>query len=157
MEFNKTENIKTHDQLKGLINHYKTFIETGEGQPPKFLEEFVYLVSGDFETGITVGNYTWVDQTKKEIEGNEKHDQDKLDLLAEYQSNPEKWRSEVIKIWSIPKLYEWIDLTYIQPLKYDLSPEQMVEREAKRIEILEYHNQTIYTDDPVKPKPPSYI
>ena len=52
MDFNKTENIKTHIQLKELIAQYKNFIETGEGQPVLFLEEFKHLVSGNFKTKI---------------------------------------------------------------------------------------------------------
>jgi len=156
MDFNKTENIKTHDQLKNLIKQYKHFIETSEGVPPSFLDEFMYLMPYDGEKTI-YEEYNWIGRTKKEIEDEEKRVKDAADLLVEYKSNPEKWRTEVIKPWSSQKLQEWIDLTYVRPLEFPLSETEQQEREDKRIELLEYHNQIIYTDNPSKSEKPSYI
>lgn len=156
MDFNKTDNIKTHDQLKNLIKQYKSFIETGEGQPPQFLDEFTQLVPC-VDGKTTYKQYTWIGQSLKEIETEEKKVKAEADLLEEYKNNPEKWRNEVIKTWSLPKLYEWIDITYAKPLEYGLTSDQQQERIDKRLELLEYHNQSVYTDNPVKPEPPSYI
>ena len=54
----------------------------------------------------------------------------------------------------------------IRPEEYgfdegEIGPEKrlelLAERKSKRLELLEYHNQTTYTDSPVKPVAPSYI
>ncbi len=156
MDFLKTDNILTKEQLEQHIQRQKDFIETGQGKPAQHHHEFMHLLTGD-HSEITVLDYTWVNKTKREIEAEESKAQAEADLLAEYQSNPEKWREDVIKPWSMQKLAEWIDQTYIKPLQYDLSPEQCLEREAKRLELLEYHNQIIYTENPVQPSPPSYL
>jgi hypothetical protein len=152
MDFHKTENIKTESQLENLILHHIEFIETGEGKPARFYNEFKHLIDGNI-----VSDFTWIDKTEREIEAEETKAQAEIDLIESYKADVEKWRNEVIKPWSMGKLHEWIDMTYIQPLKYALTPTQETEREEKRIEILEYHNQTIYVADPVKPEPPSYI
>lgn len=155
-EFNKTENIKTHDQLKNLLNNYKDFVANG-GKPPNFIGEFIHLVPHDEKGKITTKHYTWVDKTVEEIEYEKKVKQDAIDLIESYKANTEKWRTEVIKPWSIGKLIEWIDQTYVRPLQFPLTHEECLEREAKRKELLTYHNQTVYTIDLVKPEPPSYI
>lgn len=151
--FHKTENIKTHEQLKGLIAHQINFLSTGDGKPDPLRSEFRFLINDD----LSVKKYTWIDKTKKEIESEKNKKKYESDLLIEYQSNLEKWRTEVIKPWSMQKLHEWIDITYARPLEYDLSEEEEQERIDKRLEILEYHNQNIYIANPAKPEPPSYI
>lgn len=153
MKFHKTQNIQTKEQLNNLIDQYINFLSTGEGKPAPFLSEFRPLINSD----LTPKKYTWIDESVEEIKATKLEEKAEIDLIIEYKANPEKWRNEVIKPWSMQKLYEWIDVTYQKPLEYDLSEGQKQERIDKRLELIVYHNQDIYTDNPIKPEPPSYI
>lgn len=162
MDFNKTDNIKTHEQLKKLIGQYKIFIEKGEGPSVQFLDEFNHLVSGNFKTGVKVEKYIWIDQTKKQIEVEEKKVQDESDLTTVYKNNPEKWRNDKVKPLSAEMFAMWIDPVTFQPLYYKkiLSADQFIEHEELHEKIMLFHNQSIYkTDEELKlskPAPPSW-
>lgn len=157
MDFHKTDNIKTHDQLKGLIDHQINFLSTGEGKPAPFLGEFRPLIEND----LSVKNYNWIDKTVREIKSEEIRIKYESDLLEEYKSNPEKWRSGKVKPISMKMFSEWIDPTFVKPLYYNLDEAGIIERDSLHAKILLFHNQAIYrTDEELeagKPPKPSYI
>ena len=169
MEFYKTANIKTDSQLKDLISLQKTFFEsmTG-GRPAPYSNEYNHLFLRDENNNVTIKTYTWVDKTEDEMI-TEKELQEKktsneahaLAVIKEYKSNTEKWRTEKVKPLSAVMFSEWIDDTYLKPLKYNLTASQLTERDTKHSEILTYHNQTSYKDDyqleSSKPSSPSWI
>ena len=160
MDFNKTKNIQTSDQLKDLIALQKIFYlsETG-GKPAPFSEEYNHLFYRNNSGGISIKNHTWVDRTVEEIAKSNAEVQSAADLITSYQADVEKWRNDKVKPWSQQKLYEWIDVTFQRPLEYNLTADQEQERIDKRLELLEYHNQATYLEDSalVKPEPPSWI
>lgn len=159
MNFHKTGNIKTHDQLKDLIEEYKDFIAGTRIKPPRFVNEFNFLFSED----QSVKQYTWIDQTLKELESVEKKIQDEDNLLSHYQSPPglQDWRTAKIKPISSQLFNQYIDDTVMKPDYYNLDPDQLVERKAKHQEILDFHNIAEYMPDEdleaLKPSPPSWI
>lgn len=168
MNFNKTKNIQTATQLRELIERQKEFFISGDGRPAPFSHEYSHLLYRNDSDSISVRRFTWVNKTVEEIRKEElaaeaelKKQQDADALIASHKADIELWRDDVLKPWSISKFKEWVDDTYMKPLKHNLTTAQVLERKDIHAKILAYYNQAEYkTDlqlDLIKPDPPSWI
>lgn len=169
MEFNRTQNIKTESQLNSLIAEQKAFyLNDAGGKPAPFSNEYNHLLYRNDNGGISVKQHTWNPKTAEDIAKEEaeaerllKVQEDADALIVAYKADTERWRTEVVKPWSMSKFTEWIDDTHIKPFKYNLTVAQKLERETKHAEILTYHNQTTYKTeaqlDSAKPSAPSWV
>lgn len=155
----KSVAVRTEEEAAALLAAMDDFInnpEPGKAQPVLSQRLMEIWNGGDtFE-------WEWSDETQEEYDIRTAEEDAAAVELSELQNNLEYFKDTKIRPWRNQKLIEWVDETFIKPLKYALTEAQETERINIRSELLDWPDTfTEYkTDeeiDALRPSAPGWI
>lgn len=161
-KYRKNHYVTTEAQAIALLDAMDDFINNPEiGKPQPRLDAVLWKIFNNNEGRL---DWEWEEETQQEYDKRLKQEKAEADELALLQSDNKRFKQMKIRSWRNVKLQEWIDITFLQPLKYALTPTEETERSDLRQELLDWPALTDFdnykTDaeiDALKPSAPSWI
>jgi len=159
--YRKNYQVTTENQGQALLDAKDDFTDNPVvGQPAPLLDSNLLKIWN----GGTHLPWQWDDESQQEYDQRTAKEAADADELALLQSDNDHFIEVKIRQWRNGKLSEWIDDTFLKPLKYNLTAGQITERTAIRQELIDWLDlddfTTYKTDaeiDALKPSAPSWI
>jgi len=159
--YRKNYQVTTETQAQNLLDAQNDFYDNPViGQAAPQLDSHLFKIWN----GGTHLTWQWDNESLEEYdqrkakETAEAAEQDKLE------SDNDHFIEVKIRKWRDGRLVEWIDETFIKPLKYNLTSPQETERSKLRQKLLDWPGLTDFTTyktddeiDALKPSAPSWI
>jgi len=159
--YRKNYRVTTETQAQALLTAQDAFYDnpdTEKSAPP--LDSHLLKIWN----GGTHLTWQWDDESQQEY--NQRTDKETADAAEQdkLKSNNDYFLDVKIRPWRDQQLVNWIDDTFMKPLKYNLNPPQETERSQLRQELLDWPGLTDFTTyktdtgiDDLKPSAPSWI
>jgi hypothetical protein len=157
--FRKCDTVTTEAEALALLDAMDDFVDNAApGKIPPALPGPL----ADIWNGGDRLEWEWEDETLLESVKRIQREEGEAAELEKLKSDNDYFKDVKIRPWRDQKLSEWIDQTFIQPLKFSLTSEQEIERVELRQELLDWPDlfDNYKTDDEIddlKPGLPSWL
>jgi len=157
--FRKCDLVRTEEEAVELLAAQDAFINNPQPGdiPPRLTPELWSI----WNSGDVLG-WGWEEESLPDKVRRKAKEQAEADELEKLQTDSNYFKATKIRPWRDSKLVEWVDDTFLKPLKYNLTGDQITERAALHVELCDWPDlfdeyKTDEEIDALKPSAPSWI
>jgi len=159
--YRKNYQVTTKSQAQALLDVQDDFYNNPDiNKPAPLLDGHLLKI---WNGGMHLP-WQWSSESQQEYDQRTAKEAKEADAQDKLESDNDHFIEVKIRRWRNGKLAEWIDDTYVKPLKYNLTAGQITERDDLHQELLDWPGLTDFstykTDaeiDDMKPNTPSWI